>query len=189
MYTRRTQVGTTPIKIYNWTELLNRGRFVDCQINNFLLDPFQVRFPLPRGRSQFWNKSPLTGFGPVLDFARLAYWNTVHSAVDLHQICPQKCFWIPRMGVFEMRNARQRGLLAWCSKRTYLCTTCASKSGCGYRGCGRLKLRISNTPILGIQKHSFWQIWCSGMRAWSATPKSHIFWHCAVQTSPCLAGI
>ena len=47
-----------------------------------------------------------------------------------------------------------------------------------------LALRTSNTPILGIQKHSFWQIWCKGMRAWSATPKTHIFWHCAFQTPP-----
>ena len=52
-----------------------------------------------------------------------------------------------------------------------------------------LALRISNNPVLGIQKHSSRQIWCRGMRAWSTTLKKSIFWHCAVQTSPHLSGI
>ena len=47
-----------------------------------------------------------------------------------------------------------------------------------------LTLRTSKTPILGIQKCSFWQVWCRGMRASSATPKPHIFWPCAMPTSP-----
>ena len=45
--------------------------------------------------------------------------------------------------------------------------------------------RISNNPpILGIQKHLRWHIWCRGMHAWAATPKAHIFWHHALQTIP-----
>ena len=52
----------------------------------------------------------------------------------------------------------------------------------GYARLGRLAktpiflaLRISNTPMLGIQKHFCWHIWCKGMRAWSAAPKTHSF--------------
>ena len=48
-----------------------------------------------------------------------------------------------------------------------------------------LVLCVSNIPILGIQKHCCWHIWCRGMRAWGATPKAHIFWYCAFQTAPC----
>ena len=47
-----------------------------------------------------------------------------------------------------------------------------------------LALCISNTPILGIQKHLGGQMWCRGTRAWSATAKPHVFWHCAFQTPP-----
>ena len=45
-----------------------------------------------------------------------------------------------------------------------------------------LALRISNTPIVGIQKHFGGHIWCRGMRAWSATPNLLVFWHCTFQT-------
>ena len=43
---------------------------------------------------------------------------------------------------------------------------------------------ISNTPILGIQKHCCWHSWCAGMCAWDAAPKFHNFWHCAFQNPP-----
>ena len=38
-----------------------------------------------------------------------------------------------------------------------------------------LALCISNTPILGIQKHCRLNISCRGMRVWGATPKPHTF--------------
>ena len=41
-----------------------------------------------------------------------------------------------------------------------------------------LALCISNTPILGIQKHCCWHIWCRGMRVWGATSKT--------KSCPCL---
>ena len=47
-----------------------------------------------------------------------------------------------------------------------------------------LALCISNTPILGIQKHCWLHVWCRGMRVWGATPKAHIVWHCAFPTHP-----
>ena len=50
------------------------------------------------------------------------------ARISLHQICQQKCFRIPRMGVFEMRSAKKCGVLVRRSKRTYLCTKYGSKS-------------------------------------------------------------
>ena len=47
-----------------------------------------------------------------------------------------------------------------------------------------LALRSANIPVLGIQKHFGGQIWCRGVRTWSATTNPHIFWHCAFQTPP-----
>ena len=40
-----------------------------------------------------------------------------------------------------------------------------------------LALSISNTPILGIQKHVFWPMVCRGIGVWGATaePKQYIF--------------
>ena len=43
---------------------------------------------------------------------------------------------------------------------------------------------ISNTSILGIQKHQCWHFWCRGMCAWGATPAPHTFWNSAFQTHP-----
>ena len=47
-----------------------------------------------------------------------------------------------------------------------------------------LALSISNIPILGIQKHCFWHLWCRGMCVWGARSKPHNFWHCPIQTHP-----
>ena len=47
-----------------------------------------------------------------------------------------------------------------------------------------LALSNSNTPILGIQKHSGWHIWCKGICVWGATSTPHDFWHCPFQTHP-----
>ena len=144
--------------------------------------------------------------------------------IFLHQICPPKCFCIPRMGVFKMRSAKTCRVLAWRSKRACLCTKsarktvfgslvqgclrCAIPEKCGFLawrtkraylyttsarqsagksvfGClvwGCLKYAISDSPILGIQNHFCWQIWCRSMRAWGATPNTHIFWYRALQT-------
>ena len=45
----------------------------------------------------------------------------------------------------------------------------------GYLVWGCLHCAISDAPILGIQKDFGGHIWCRGMRPWSATPKSAIF--------------
>ena len=46
-----------------------------------------------------------------------------------------------------------------------------------------LALSISNTPILGIQKHLFWPMVCRRMSVWGATPEpKQFFWHCPLQT-------
>ena len=47
-----------------------------------------------------------------------------------------------------------------------------------------LALCISNTPILGIQKHCRWSIWCRDARVWGATSNPHNFRHCPFQTHP-----
>ena len=47
-----------------------------------------------------------------------------------------------------------------------------------------LPLCISNTSILGIQKHCCWHVGCGGMCVWGATSKPHNVWHCAFQTHP-----
>ena len=31
-------------------------------------------------------------------------------------------------------------------------------------------------------RYCCWHVWCTGMCLWGATPKTHIFWHCAFQT-------
>ena len=62
------------------------------------------------------------------------------------------------------------------------CTKSARESLFGYLLWGCLKCTLSDAPILGLQNHFCWQIGCRGMRAWGATPKPHIFWHCALQT-------
>ena len=44
---------------------------------------------------------------------------------------------------------------------------------------------ISNTSILGIQKHFRWPKGYRGMGVWGATPKpKQFFWHCAFQKTP-----
>ena len=45
-------------------------------------------------------------------------------------------------------------------------------------------LCISDRQILSIQKHCWLHIWYRGMCVWGATPKPHIFWHCAFQKNP-----
>ena len=37
-----------------------------------------------------------------------------------------------------------------------------------------MALYISNTPIVGIQKHCCWHTWCRGTCVWGATPKQQI---------------
>ena len=59
-----------------------------------------------------------------------------------------------------MCNAKKCGLLAWRSKRTYLCTKSARKSVFGYLVMVCLKYAITDAPILGIQNHFCGQILC-----------------------------
>ena len=81
------------------------------------------------------------------------------TPVPLHTMGQKGCFWIPRMGVFEFGDLVQR----------YARLERHAKSP------RVLALRISDTPMLGIQRHFGGHIWCRGMRAWSATPKAHLF--------------
>ena len=134
----------------------------------------QACIPLQQNWPQkffFW--IPSTGM-PALRNARKCGVMAPSAHTSAH-ICPPKRFWIPRRRVFEMHNAKKCGFLLWRPKRAYLCTKSASEGGFAYLGWGRLKLRISNTPILDIQSHFCGKIWCRGMRAWSATPKPHMF--------------
>ena len=63
----------------------------------------------------------------------------LQAHIPLHQICQKGCFWIPTMGVFEMRNAKKHGVLAWRLKPAYLCTKYDRQSVFGYLGWGCLK--------------------------------------------------
>ena len=111
----------------------------------------------------------------------------LQAHVPLHQICLQRRFWVPRMGVFEMCNAKKCGRLAWRSKRVDLCTKSARTheriafvelspfaegardrfpnkstrtSVFGYLGWGGLKRAVSDAPILGTPKRLCGQVWC-----------------------------
>ena len=64
--------------------------------------------------------------------------------IPLHQMRQQHCFWIPSMGVFEMHNAKNQGVLLWRSKCTYLCTKYASSNVFGYLAWVCFKLTMSN---------------------------------------------
>ena len=60
------------------------------------------------------------------------FWRGAPSAHTSAPNLPAKVFWIASMGVFEMLNAKKCGVLAWRSKRAYLCTKSARKSVFGY---------------------------------------------------------
>ena len=69
--------------------------------------------------------------------------------IPLHQMRQQKCFSIPRMGVFEMCNAKKCAVLAWRSKHACLCTKNASKGVFGYLEQGCLKCAMpKNVGVL-----------------------------------------
>ena len=52
--------------------------------------------------------------------------------IPLHQMCQKPFFWMPSMGVFEMHNANNCGVLTWRPECTYLCTKYASRAFFGY---------------------------------------------------------
>ena len=127
---------------------------------------------------------PDVGMFALRNAKKCGFWRGAPGAHTSALHLPAKVFLDTRMTVFEMHNAKKCRFLAWFPKGAYLCTKSASKSGFGYLGWGRLKWRISNTPLLGVQNHSFRQIWCRSMRAWSAAPKPPHFLICAFQTPP-----
>ena len=74
----------------------------------------------------------------------------LQARIPLHQICQKDCFWMPTMGVFEMRNAKKRGFLARRSKRASLCTESARKSVCGYLVWGCLHCAMPKKWVFGV---------------------------------------
>ena len=58
---------------------------------------------------------------------------SLQPPTPLHIMRQKRCFWIPRMGVFETQDAKNIvWVLGWRSKRPYHCTPQASKGVFGY---------------------------------------------------------
>ena len=69
----------------------------------------------------------------------------LQTLIPLYPLGQQRCFWIPRMGVFELRSAKNNVLvLGWRPKHQYHCTPQASKVVFGYLGWGCLYCRVPN---------------------------------------------
>ena len=61
------------------------------------------------------------------------------TPIPLYPVGQERCFWTPRMGVFELHNANKcHGVLGWPPKHPYLCTLQAGKGVFGYLGWGCL---------------------------------------------------
>ena len=67
------------------------------------------------------------------------FWVAPQTYLLLHQICHQRCFWIPSMVVFEMHDAKKCVSTACRPKRAYLGTKYATNSVFGYLVCVCLK--------------------------------------------------
>ena len=95
--------------------LVSRG--TECSMSLFPSHFFPCPFPPTRFlgvfRVQFFRPvSPFLGSGVALQTPLLPY-----------PIGQQRCFWIPKMGVFELHNAKPViWVLAWRSKHPYRCT-------------------------------------------------------------------
>ena len=60
------------------------------------------------------------------------------TRIPLYPTVQQKSFWMPRMVVFEMHNAKKKGvwLLGWRPKHPYQCSLQSNKGVVGYLGRG-----------------------------------------------------
>ena len=66
----------------------------------------------------------------------------------MHTMGPKRCFWIPKMGVFEIDNAKNIvWVQVWRPKHSYVCTPWARKGVFGYLGLRCLQWTMPNNIV------------------------------------------
>ena len=123
---------TIPKNVHSWSGAPNVHTSAPNIPPKVFLDPWYVCFWNAR-----WQKMCTLGVAPQM-------------CILLHQICHQKYFWIPTVGVFERHNANKCAFWGWRAEHAYLCTKRTTKSVSGCLVWVVLKCTMPNMCIVGV---------------------------------------